>query len=370
MILGLFFSRDMSIEKWHRLGLLDREKLVYEAHLNCGTLDKVYCFTYGVKDRDFSYLVHKDFNIIPMPSIFNSKIGINFYSFFLPFIQARHIKQCHILKNDQMDGSWSAVLAKILLRKKLLIRTGFTLSVFMHQKSARLKELIAILMEKFAYFFCDYATVSSQHSKDYIIKKYHLSNKNVGVIYNYIDTDKFTVIENINKKNRLLFIGRLDSQKNLINLFYALGDVKIGLDVYGDGTLKGELVRLAAKLEIDVRFLGKIANDQMPNIMNQYTYYILPSVYEGMPKTLIEAMSCGLICIGTNTLGINEVMNNETGYLIPGTDSSDIASTIIKAVNSRDNNSIAQNARSFARHKFSLGEYVLKESDIFSYLMR
>ena len=53
-------------------------------------------------------------------------------------------------------------------------------------------------------------------------------------------------------------------------------------------------------MDVDVKFNGVVANDKLPDILNEYKYYILASNYEGMPKTLLEAMACGNLCIGTN----------------------------------------------------------------------
>ena len=50
MTIALFFTRSVSLETWLMSGLFDREKLLYEAHLENGNLDKVYWITYGSND--------------------------------------------------------------------------------------------------------------------------------------------------------------------------------------------------------------------------------------------------------------------------------------------------------------------------------
>ena len=59
----------------------------------------------------------------------------------------------------------------------------------MKQKRYRFLEIIAIMIEKFAYAFSDAATVSSFHSKDYIVSKYNLDSNDINVLFNYIDID-------------------------------------------------------------------------------------------------------------------------------------------------------------------------------------
>lgn len=371
MTLGFSFSRNMSIEKWDKLGLLDREKLIYEKHLKDNNLEKVYWFTYGANDSKYQKDVNDKIYIVPMPKVFDNKIGINIYSFLMPFIQKKYLKDCDIYKNDQMDGSWSVVIAKLLYKKKLLIRTGFTLSLFMKQKSAKIKEFIGLCMEKFAYGFCDFATVSSEVSKRYIVDKFTLKETGVKVMYNYIDTDKFKPSKELDRKDRLLFIGRFDDQKNIKNLLKAMQGLGIGLDLYGDGVLKDELISISEDLKIDVNFLGKVANSKMPEVINGYKYYVLPSLYEGMPKTLLEAMSCGVICIGTDTLGINEVISDkDNGYLIYGNEANDIADGIVNAVESKEEEKIKSNARQTIIDVFSLDTYASNEFKIFKNMVK
>lgn len=369
MILGFFFSRNMSIESWERLGLLDREKLIYEKHINNKNIKKIYWFTYGVNDYLYKDKLNKDIEIISMPKLFNSRVGKLIYSFLLVFIQKKYIKKCDILKTDQMDGSWSAVLSKIFYKKKLLVRTGFTLSIFIKKNRNLFKETVSILMEKFAYNFADYSTVSSQESFDYVRIKYKVDINKIEKINNYIDTEKFRKILSSKPIDRFIFIGRLEKQKNIFNLLNAIKELNIGLDIYGEGSLKKELLEIVRINNLDVFFKGKVKNAELPKILNEYKYYILPSYYEGMPKTLLEAMACGVCSIGTNAPGIKEIINDEiNGYLIDGFDSKDIVKKI-EYIIKQDNSSIVKESIEYIKKYFSLEIYVVKEKNIFKRLL-
>ena len=99
--------------------------------------------------------------------------------------------------------------------------------------------------------------------------------------------------------------------------------------------------------------------------MNQYHYYILPSKYEGMPKTLLEAMACSLVCIGTDVKGINEVIEDGvSGFLAKTTDTADIVDAIARAINYSSPNTISQNARLLIKENFSLNSFQKKEMSI------
>jgi len=377
MKLALFFTRGISLKIWLETGLFDREKLVYEEHLRQGNLKKVYWITYGSGDKKIAEKLkiegrlHKDIEILQMPKAFNSKLGKLLYSFYIPFIYGEVIKKVDILKTNQMDGSWSAVISKWLYKKPLIIRTGYTASLFARRLSKfRYKYKIYEFMEKFAYNHCNLAVVASKRDRNYICSKYNIPQDKVFVIYNYIDTKKFRPIPDIKKYgNRLIYVGRLTKQKNLFNLVKAISRLNLTLDIYGSGELEEDLKKEVKRLRANVNFQGTVSNDKLPIILNRYRYFILPSYFEGMPKSLLEAMACGILCIGTNVEGINEVIEDgKTGILACNTDVNSLVKAIKRAFNLERNNyqRIVHTARSFIENNFSLQACIEKEKKLFN----
>lgn len=371
MRLALFYTFNMSVDDWVKAGLLDREKLIYEEHIKNDNLDKVYWFTYGIHDGKFVKNL-KGIQIIPMSKIFNFKIGKLFYSLLIPVLYGKILQKVDVFKTNQMPGSWSAVLAKIIYRKPLILRTGWTWSLFVKERMntfLSLPCLMITLIEKFAYKFCDYAEVSSKFQKKYLIEKYKIQSDKIHILPNYIDINIFRNKRRIEKrKNEFLFIGRLEEQKNLFNLIKAVAKIDMRLIIYGDGSLKKSLKKYALRLKINVVFKNRIANKRLPDIYNQYKYFILPSLYEGNPKTLLEAMSCGCICIGTNVNGIKEIIKpGYNGILIKGTNSTNIYDklTEITKLNDKKVYKIIKYAVETVRIKFSISEIIKLESKIF-----
>jgi glycosyltransferase involved in cell wall biosynthesis len=86
----------------------------------------------------------------------------------------------------------------------------------------------------------------------------------------------------------------------------------------GDGELRDELQRFAARegIQENVHFLGTRAD--VPEILSASDSFVLPSLWEGLPMALMEAMASGLPVIATDVSGTREVMlSGETGALIP-----------------------------------------------------
>ncbi len=372
MVLVVFFTRAVSIESWINKGLYDREKLLYEEHLILGDFSKIYWITYGCNDYYLSERLkenkkmHVNIEVIGMHKVFNIPIiGSYVYSLLVPFCHPSIFSNSDVLKTSQVDGSWSAVIAKWIYRKPLILRTGYTQSIFFENtNTSKLKLQLSRMLEIFSYKFCDTAVVSSYQDRQYLIDKYRIPKEKVNVIQNYVDISSFKPIESKKYDGRLLFIGRLSDQKNLFSLIKAVSKLGIILDIYGGGSIERSLRVYAKKKGANVNFNGIVSNKDLPEIINRYRYYILPSFYEGTPKTLLEAMACGLTCIGTNVAGIRGVISDGlNGYLINGTDAESIFLALDKITKCNDEN-IRRAAVDLIGEHYSLESHVEKENKI------
>lgn len=371
MKLALFFTFGVSLKQWLDKGLFDREKLLYEKLLQRKALSKVLWFTYGCRDKKIAeqlkqtHQLHMNIEVIQMPTLFSIPGGKFLYSLILPVMVKNFLKDADILMTNQMSGSWSAVIAKKLYKKVLIIRTGYVLSSFLKKRQeANLKTAVAGFIERVAYKNADTAIVASQEDKNYICLTCNIPLQKISIFENYIDVDVFKPINCEKYNDRIIFVGRLTSQKNLFSLLKAISKTSFILDIYGEGELYDELQQGAKKLNAQVNFMGVVPNSELAHIISRYRYYILPSLYEGTPKALLEAMACGLICIGTDVTGINEIITDGVnGWLAKGTDSDSIFEAIEKAKNS-PGESISSSAVETIKNKFSLESIVKKYSQL------
>ncbi|MFA6174946.1 MAG: glycosyltransferase family 4 protein [Phycisphaerae bacterium] len=371
MKLALFFTFGVSLERWVQQGLFDREKLLYEELLKRRSLSDVFWLTYGSSDKSVAEELKKSgklsagIQVLSMPAFFNFPFGKFIYSLLLPIVYKKVLRQTDVLMTNQMSGSWAAVIAKKLYKKTLIIRTGYTLSSFLKKRpGAKLRAAVAGFTEKIAYKNADVAVVASRDDKDYICSTHKIWQQKINVFGNYIDTDTFKPIDCEKYSDRIVFVGRLTSQKNLFNLFDAISKTSFILDIYGQGELHNELEQKAKELNMQVNFMGVVPNKELPMILNHYRYYILPSLYEGTPKTLLEAMACGLVCIGTNAAGINEVViDGVNGCLAGDIDSNSIFYAIQRAKKTSEN-SITNSAVETIRTGYSLENVVKKYADL------
>lgn len=380
MKLALFFSRGVSLELWLNKGLFDREKLLYEEHLKLNNVEKVYWFTYGCQDKKIAdqlyekKQLHRDIIVVGMPYLFNiPKVGSYIYSIFLSLIHGSILRQCDIYKTNQTDGSWSAVIAKHFYSKKLLYRTGYTISQ-LENKLQRFNTIVRKFLqyvEYIGYKNCDRATVSSQDSLEYILDKYSLDIHYIDVVYNYIDRRKFYDFRS-SREQKVVLIGRLSREKNIVNLIKALQYFSLPLEIYGSGSLEKDLEVFIKNNNCDVKLMGNIGNNELPKILNKSKYFALVSEHEGMPKALIEGMACGCICIGTDVSGIKEVIVGKNGILADGTSSEEIKKAFKEALglSKECELKLKHHAEIFIDSTFTLDSVIKKEMKIFKDLAR
>jgi len=100
--------------------------------------------------------------------------------------------------------------------------------------------------------------------------------------------------------------------------------------VVGDGELRGELENLASELGIsrNVEFTG--ASADVPSHLNDMDIFVLPSLWEGLPIALLEALAAGIPVIATRVDGICDVIDEgKNGVLVPPRDPAALADAIL-----------------------------------------
>ncbi|MFG3120877.1 glycosyltransferase family 4 protein [Streptomyces sp. NPDC048201] len=116
---------------------------------------------------------------------------------------------------------------------------------------------------------------------------------------------------------KLLYVGRLDAQKNVARLLDALSLTRheVRLRIVGDGELRGRLEARADQLALrNVEFSGGLHGEDLVKAYADADAFVLPSDREGMPLVVLEAMAAGLPVIATDVPGTRELVGG-TGVL-------------------------------------------------------
>jgi len=156
------------------------------------------------------------------------------------------------------------------------------------------------------------------------IRKYTHTTKEIDIIYNAIDFDKFKIIDDKSSigvildkyllpQKFLLFVGNVKPHKNLKNLLLVIKDMNINLVIVGkkDGfiTADNEISNIIEKnnLKNKIYFTGYVDDEDIPAIYNLAKLFVFPSIYEGFGIPPLEAQACGCPVLCSNTASLPEV---------------------------------------------------------------
>lgn len=353
--LSLFFTAGVGLADWKDGGNLERELALYRRLADrLGGVDLV---TYGAgRDRALADSL-TELNVLP--SSWRSRQGLTALEIFFRHCPA--LMRSTVFKTNQVRGAMVPVWLKKIYRKKLIVRCGFLHAWFTRRQTDDQRRIAdAVELERTAFNAADRVVVTSDWQKDSVCEDYRLPRDKVRVIPNYVDSGNFRPLENIPEKYDLVFVGRDHEQKNLHGFLDALALLKTGwrtVSVLMVGGCVGNaaLREKASRLGLDVEWRDNCPGTELPELFNSARVSILPSHYEGHPKVLLEAMSCGRACIGTDVPGIREdVMHLRNGYLC-GTGPESISAAIREVLSSESlRQEIGAQARKYILERYSL----------------
>ena len=166
----------------------------------------------------------------------------------------------------------------------------------------------------------DIVVTPSQHLKNFILNlgfKNKIEIINNGVFIPEENTNIFT-----NDQINITIVSRLVSHKNIEKIIKAISDLNsplINLNIIGDGPELNQLqkISLESNNKDNIIFHGKLNRDEINHIFLNSDIYIQASNYEGLPHSLLEAMSYGIPVLCTPVGECKEILGNEDrGYIL------------------------------------------------------
>ena len=166
----------------------------------------------------------------------------------------------------------------------------------------------------------DIVVTPSQHLKNFILNlgfKNKIEIINNGVFIPKENTNIFT-----NDQINITIVSRLVSHKNIEKIIKAISDLNsplINLNIIGDGPELNQLqkISLESNNKDNIIFHGKLNRDDINHIFLKSDIYIQASNYEGLPHSLLEAMSYGIPVLCTPVGECKEILGNEDrGYIL------------------------------------------------------
>lgn len=185
------------------------------------------------------------------------------------------------------------------------------------------------------------------------------------VMYNSVNVPNEQNKNNLNTIPTGLFLGRIGERKgayDLIDVVKKLTNegIKLKILMAGDGEIdKAKEVVKKDNLEDNIEILGWIDNDKRREYLKTSDFYILPSYDEGMPMSVLEAMSYSLPVITTDVGGIPEMIQNEENGILVKPGDNEAIEKAIKKILENDNlrGKVSENAYKTILNKFNFEKY-------------
>lgn len=194
---------------------------------------------------------------------------------------------------------------------------------------------------------------------------HHLSNK-VHVAHRHVlDFDKFNILKPINKRENLIgYIGTFNELKGVKNLIDAinilLGDNNDFRFIFiGDGPLRSQIEVWVNDNDLDEKVMihSWVDHDDLPDYLNELKLLVLPSLTEGLPNILLEAMACGTPVLTTPVGAIPDVIiDGENGFLLTDNKPDNIAWSIERCIDNYSLDKIAENGFKLVNKKYNFQE--------------
>jgi L-malate glycosyltransferase len=226
-----------------------------------------------------------------------------------------------------------AVIASIITKKKTAV-TVHGSDIFIQASKPILRTFIKFVLKR-----ADYVAVVNETIKEKVLDlNIKGMEDKIFLTPNAVDTEKYNpqvetdFIQEMglsSGKPSVLFVGNLVFQKGLEYLLEAkkLSKSNYELVIVGDGPLMGELQEMAKNQNIeDITFVG--ARRDVQRIMPACDVFVLPSISEGFPITILEAFASGIPVVATSVGGIPGVVTEEVGIVVEPKNSIALAEAI------------------------------------------
>ncbi len=278
---------------------------------------------------------------IPVQSILNSnkiyfprylqtpKIGMTFYGLFMFLGVLNSIRKIKKKFNfDIIDAHWiypdcfaAVLLAKWFNKKVVISARGSDINAY--TKLFLIRILIQYTLKQ-----AD-AIIAVSHDLKNKIQEMGINESKIKVISNGVDTDQFRPLPKnqleavlpFEKKGRLILtVGALRKVKNqhlLIEAFSQIVSMEnyedLKLVIVGSGTQKHALKEQIYKLKLSnqIFLVGAVPNDRLVHWYNHADLFCLPSLNEGCPNVVLEALACHVPVVATNVGGIPDLISSE-----------------------------------------------------------
>lgn len=297
---------------------------------------------------------------------------IDVWNFWQLFQAAKRLRPDIV--HTHLGGDIYGRLAGRLAGVRIIVSTEHNLNLRERSSAAWLKKQTARFATKiFAV---------SQAVKADAMKRYQLPREKLEVVYNGVDLKTFKVtgansrndVKNIERELVIGSLGRLNEQKGFSVLIKAISQTQnknYQVKIAGTGELEADLKNLITNLRLDSR-VKLVGLAEPVSFINSLDIVVVPSLWEGLGLVALEAAALKKPIIASAVDGLQEIINQENGFLFPVDDATALAEKIDYVINNFSSSEINNKtaiARKTIEDKFSLEVMTSSYSDWYERLL-
>lgn len=240
-------------------------------------------------------------------------------------------------------------------------------------KKGSVEEAYFTELESKAIEYASHIIVLSDSFREPLIKL-GAKNRNITTVITGIDypVNQRKEKENSSKKLVITCVARLGPRKGHNHLFEALARLKkytenVEVLIVGDGQMRAALEKQKKELGLSiVKFLG--SRDDVPVILSETDIFVLPTINDSLPISIIEAMHGGTAVISTNCGGIPELIkHNKTGIIVEPGSSEQLAHALkFLIINKEARYNMSKNAKIYAENHLTIDSMIRKIKHVYT----
>lgn len=305
----------------------------------------------------------------------------DYYSAITDRLEKQGIKVCYLNKRPGLDWRMIAKLYKLFRQEKpdvihthLYVMQYAVWAAMLADVKKRVhtvhniaeKETTAVAQKLNWIFYHFYHVTPVALSKEIqftVTERYHLPQEKVPVVYNGIDLGRCIVKKSYESNGKLQFlhIGRFVEAKNHFLLIEAFARVyrsnpDTELVLVGAGPLEAKVREKVAEAGLTDSVIFAGIKENVYPCLNEADVFVLPSLYEGMPMTIIEAMGTGLPVVATNVGGIPSMIDTGESGLLVDVDVDALVEAMQRLMDQKLRRTLGMKARKRAETVFSSDE--------------
>jgi len=277
------------------------------------------------------------FNILLLPYFFLACLKLSWKLWNNKKIKIVHI---HGAAKGSLLRKYIIFRISHLFGKKVIYHShGSELRSFYYGSNRIIKSWIKLFFQKVDLVIC-----LSEQWREFFVKD--LKVREIYVLENIVENPDYNLVKQYKPKKKLtfLFLGQIGQRKGVFDLLEVISEMRAGLEdkfhlIIGGRGETDKLEKYIQDHELDplIAFAGWITGENKSRLLEKADVYVLPSYNEGLPISILEALSYGLPVISTSVGGIPVVVqDNMNGFIVEPGDKKALSDKINWFINNQE----------------------------------